>query len=543
MMGKTDRVNPAPYPSRAQKRALVVGNGLAGMLASRALMDLGIPVSVSGAGSESSSLYCAAPDFDFDAYVESVRDNLKDFEILECTGIPRISRDGSEFVADLGKGRQERFGCVILAPAVSMTPLPEEIPEGMESLAPRTDSNQGAACLYVLDWVLKTDPGVGMTAIKQALQNAEAGGRSFVLMKHAPVAHLFGESLYEHAKRAGVRFLRFRGEHPEIKIDPEENGSEGKFRITIKDIGDGSEELVVRAHRILAAGAPDGSSVPDAARDIVAGDMDEQGFLLSSSVHCHSGRSFTNGVFAVGEAAGGTDLIRVAAQAASAAVRAKAWMIRADAMKDSETVSFTEDCIRCLTCTRICPHAAFAYSTAPARSAVSASAAACRECGVCVAECPRLVLDLVSFPDLGMVSFLEEVKKLGPSSPVVVYGCQRSASRAVGHLTLPNDVLFCSVPCAGRVSEALLWATLEAGAAGILVAGCHPGNCASSSGTDWARARAESVLEKLGLPSGIPAPIGYVTVAANEAARFGRTIAEFCESLARENEREALTGK
>ncbi len=513
------------------------------MLACRALIDLGITVSVCGAGSESSALYCAAPDFDLDTYVESIRANLKDVEIVECNGIPRISRDGSEFVADFGRGRQERFGCVILAPAVSMTPLSGEMPEGMESLSPGKASDHGTTCLFVLDYGLRTDPGVGMTAIRQALENVEAGGRSFVLMKHAPVAHLFGESLFEQAKRSGVRFLRFRGEYPEIKIDPDESGLEGKLRVTIKGLGDGNEELVVSSDRILAAGAPDGSSVPEAARDIAARDIDENGFLLSSSVHCHSGRSFTNGVFAVGEAVGSTDLIRVAARAASAAVQAKAWMIRAEVMRDSETVSFTEDCIRCLTCTRICPHAAFAYNTAPARSTVSASAAACQECGVCVAECPRLVLDLVSFPDLGMVSFLDEVKKLGPSSPVVVYGCQRSAGRAVGNVTLPRDVLFCSVPCAGRVSEALLWATLEAGASGILVAGCHHGNCASSTGTDWARARTESVLEKLGLPAGIPAPIGYVTAAANEAARFGRSIAEFRESLARENEREALTGK
>ncbi len=59
-------------------------------------------------------------------------------------------------------------------------------------------------------------------------------------------------------------------------------------------------------------------------------------------------------------------------------------------------------------------------------------------------------------------------------------------------IELPAGVLFFPVPCAGRVSESILWATLAAGAKGVLAIGCHHGNCASQNGTDWAVAsRAE----------------------------------------------------
>lgn len=535
MMAEIKRESSTPAGETRDRQALVVGTGPAGLMVSRALIDLGIAVSICDVAGSSSSPYCAAPGFDIEAYLESLEKDPTGVEMLEPSGIPKVHRDGTGFVADLGNGRRERFGCVVLTPGVSMIPLSGDLPAGIESISPGSMMGPGRECLFLLDYgPRRTDPAVGMTAIKQAIENHEAGGRSIVLMRHAQVAHLFGESLYEHAKRSGVRFVRFGDQLPVIEAEPGEDGRDGRFRVTMSEPVAGVEELVIWADRVLAAGRPDGSSVPQAAGDIASGDVDEEGFLLSSSVHCHSGRSFTNGVFAVGEAVGGMDFIRIAAQAASAAVRARAWMIRAEEMKDSEAVSFTDDCIRCLTCTRICPHAALAYNLAPARSTIEASAAACGECGVCVAECPRLVLDLVSFPDPDMASFLEGVRA-GGTKPVVVYGCRRSAGRAAAGLKLPKDALFRSVPCAGRVSEALLWATFEAGASGILVAGCHHGNCASDTGTDWARARTESVVEKLAFPSGIPLPLGYVTVAANEGARFGRIVAEFGESIATEN--------
>lgn len=540
-MAKTDRESSSPTIGKRERRALVVGTGLAGLMASRALIDVGIAVSMCDTGRANSFPHCAEPGYELEVYVRSLRESAKGAEILEWKGIPRVYRNGSGFLAELGNGRREQFGCVFLTPDVAMIPSIRELPEGIELISPGSLPSPGDSCLFVLDYHTRTDPGVGMTAIKLALENVEAGGRSNVLMQHAPVAHMFGESQYERAKRAGVRFFRFGEKPPAIEQTSEGNGETGSFRVAVEDLIEGSE-LVAKCDRVFVAGSPAGSSVPEQARDIASRDIDEAGFLLSSSVHCHSGRSFTNGVFAVGEAVGSMDLIRIASQAASAAVQARAWIIRTESMEKSETVSFTEDCIRCLTCSRICPHAAFSYKGASARSLVSASAAACRECGVCVAECPRLVLDLVSFPDLGMVSFLEDVKKARGKKPVVVYGCQRSAGRAVSHSSLPNDTLFCSVPCAGRVSEALLWATLEAGASGILVAGCHHGNCASSTGTDWARARVESVVEKLGVTTGLTAPIGHVNVAANEGARFGRIVAEFCESLEMQSKGKAIGG-
>ncbi len=200
--------------------------------------------------------------------------------------------------------------------------------------------------------------------------------------------------------------------------------------------------------------------------------------------------------------------MRVAAQAASAAVKARAWMLLASRRNGDEMVSVTQECIRCLTCYRICPHSAFFVGRGGSRSTVQASAAICQECGLCVSECPRLALDLNAFPEHDVVSFLAEARK-GQTEPIVIYGCQRSAGRAMSQVILPPGVLFFPVPCAGRISESILWATLAAGVKGVLTIGCHRGNCASQTGTDWAIGRVRSVLGKLNLPQSFALKLEY----------------------------------
>ena len=206
-------------------------------------------------------------------------------------------------------------------------------------------------------------------------------------------------------------------------------------------------------------------------------------------------------------------------------------MLHASAEQERDTVSSTEECIRCLTCLRICPHTAMHLSASAARSTYGAVAGLCQECGICVAECPRLVLDLTSFPEAAIRSFVEEVKRVQDSRPIVVYGCARSAGRAAAQIKMPQGILFFSVPCAGRVSETVLWATLAAGARGVLVVGCHHGNCSSESGTDWARARVESTAEKLGDGQAVDVPVKFAALAAIEPSRFCRIINEFASSL------------
>ncbi len=517
------------YSESDMHPVLVVGNGLSAMISAKTLVDLGLSVTMVKIGSEKSRLYCPSCGSDFHDYLGWVSKSMDRVEVYEFPTLPEIRRQGCYFYADFGSGQGDLYGCLFLAPGTELLPLATSLPQGVQPLSSERFSGAARGIGFLLDYGCGSPPAAGMAAIVQAIENKAAGGESYVIFQHAPVAHLFGESLYDQAKRAGVQFFRFGEKLPLVKrISGDDDG--GKFEISLSDDIERGEEVILSCDKILAAQGPDPASVPAALSEILENDLDAEGFLLSDSIHCHSGRSFINGIFAVGEVTGETDLVRVAAQAASAAVKARAWMIRASQRKDEETISVADECVRCLTCYRICPHSAIALARGAARSNVQISAPICQECGICASECPRFALDLNSYPEQKVAAFLAEMNKTSSAS-VVIYGCQRSAGRAVSEIDLPPEVLFFPVPCAGRISESILWATLAAGAAGVLAIGCHHGNCASQTGTDWAKARVQSFVSGPDAFNGFANKMGYATIAANEPARLNRIIKEFCSSL------------
>jgi len=508
---------------------LVIGGGISGMMTAKAMSELGLSVIMVKVDSQPSRLYCPDDRLDLEEYSRSLSESMNSIEVHELPALPEIRREGFGFYSDFGSSEPRLYGCLILTSGIKLEGLSSDLPQDVGLVAPESSSGNGRRIGFLLDYGPRSNPAAGMAAIRQAIENKKAGGESFVIFQHAPVSHLFGESLYDLAKRVGVQFYRFGEKLPLVERASVDNPDE-KFLITLQDVIETGENVSLDCDEILAAHGHDPASVPPVFREVCGNDSDADGFLLSDSIHCHSGRSFRNGIFAVGEVTGETDLVRVAAQAASAAVNARAWMMSASLRKDDETVSVSQECIRCLTCYRICPHSAFSVGRGASRSTVQASAAICRECGICVSECPRLALDLNSSPEGDVASFLAEAGK-GQSEPIVLYGCQRSAGRIMSLIELPEGVLFFPVPCAGRVSESILWATLAAGAKGVLTIGCHHGNCASQNGTDWAVARVQSVVEKLNLPQGFAPRVGYASIAANEPARLNRVVNQFCSSL------------
>jgi len=513
---------------------VVIGNGLSGMVAARALASVGIHATVVGVREEDSRLYSPHGSASRAEWIESLSQPTDGVELLDLENLPRVERDGYGFSADFGHLGLRRYGCLVLTGAAALKPLGANLPERVGIVTPEALAGIPERIGFLLDYGLRSDPSTAMTALQQAVENNAAGGSSFVVFRHAPVAHLFGESLYDSAKSRGVQFYRFGEILPSIESLAGDGGQARGFRITFQDVIEQGESLILDCDRILAAQAPDPSSISRHLLRWIGEDVDGEGFLLTDSIHCHSGRSFRNGIYAVGEVTGELDLIRVSAQAAAAAAKARAWMMRASRREGTETAAFTDQCVRCLTCYRICPHDAISFAGEPARSKFHAVGPICEECGICASACPRNVIDLVSSSEKGVEELLARVAETRHDNPLVVYGCRRSAGRLAAEMELPRAVRFFPVPCAGRVSEAMLWETMASGARGVLVVGCHHGNCASHTGTDWAARRVSVVAEGLA-QIGWPGTVSMARVAANEPARFGRIIEAFGRSTGKKD--------
>jgi coenzyme F420-reducing hydrogenase delta subunit len=80
------------------------------------------------------------------------------------------------------------------------------------------------------------------------------------------------------------------------------------------------------------------------------------------------------------------------------------------------------------------------------------------------------------------------------------------------------------VPCSGRVDPLYIIKALKEGADGVLVAGCHPGDCHYISGNLVARrkfAMLRSFLEYAGIE---PERVQFSWVSASEGGRFASLI-------------------
>jgi F420-non-reducing hydrogenase iron-sulfur subunit len=98
-------------------------------------------------------------------------------------------------------------------------------------------------------------------------------------------------------------------------------------------------------------------------------------------------------------------------------------------------------------------------------------------------------------------------------------------------LEIPVSLSVIRVMCSGRVDAVLVATALLHGADGVLVAGCHPGDCHYRKGNYYARRRfalLKKTFETLGLDS---ERFMLAWVSASEGQRFKEVATEFTEQI------------
>ncbi len=96
----------------------------------------------------------------------------------------------------------------------------------------------------------------------------------------------------------------------------------------------------------------------------------------------------------------------------------------------------------------------------------------------------------------------------------------------VSRIQYPPNVRIVRVPCSGRVNPMYIIKSLQSGADGVLVSGCHPGDCHYISGNQYARRRfalLKSLLESVGIE---PGRVHFSWVSAAEGEKFSRVVGD-----------------
>ena len=101
----------------------------------------------------------------------------------------------------------------------------------------------------------------------------------------------------------------------------------------------------------------------------------------------------------------------------------------------------------------------------------------------------------------------------------------------VSRLQYPPNIRIVKVPCSGRINPFYILKSLQQGADGVWVSGCHPGDCHYLSGNYFARRRfaiLKRLLEYVGLEEG---RVHFSWVSAGEGQKFADVATEVTESV------------
>lgn len=98
-------------------------------------------------------------------------------------------------------------------------------------------------------------------------------------------------------------------------------------------------------------------------------------------------------------------------------------------------------------------------------------------------------------------------------------------------LSYPPNIRIVRVPCSGRVDPLFVARAFKEGADGVLVLGCHPGDCHYSDGNYYARRRFAVMHELLQFLGYERERVRLDWVSASEGAKFAKVVGQFTETV------------
>ncbi len=95
----------------------------------------------------------------------------------------------------------------------------------------------------------------------------------------------------------------------------------------------------------------------------------------------------------------------------------------------------------------------------------------------------------------------------------------------------PPNIKSIRVMCSGRVDPVFILEALKKGADGVLVAGCHPGDCHYQSGNYKTNRRIKLLKKLLSEMAVDPKRVRFEYVSASEGQKFAQIVTEFVDEL------------
>ncbi|MEM2336196.1 MAG: CoB-CoM heterodisulfide reductase HdrA2 [Candidatus Bathyarchaeia archaeon] len=331
------------------------------------------------------------------------------------------------------------------------------------------------------------------------------------------------EDLYKRAKKEGVIFIR--GLPAEIIED--------KKTRNLWLIGENTllkESYKMNFDMVILSVGLEPRKDSEVIQRLLTLSRTQDGFFMEAHPKLRPVDAATGGIFFAGCAEAPKDIKDSVTQASAAAARAGILMANGKVTVEAITpILDVEKCKACGLCTKVCPYNAITLNKELKR--IEIVEAACRGCGTCAAECPSDALTQNHFTDEQIIAQIDAVTEYDADKKIVAFCCNWCAYAGadfagVSRMQYPPNVRIIRTMCSGRVAPKFVERAFARGAAAVLVAGCHPGDCHYINANYHTQRRVERLWKKMEQNGLRKERLQLLWVSAAEGERFASKIYE-----------------
>ncbi|UCH89179.1 MAG: hydrogenase iron-sulfur subunit [Thermoplasmata archaeon] len=381
-----------------------------------------------------------------------------------------------------------------------------------------------------------------MTAIKNAIYLKEEFGIGVNILHNE--IRVYGddyEALYRKAQEIGVHFNRF-GENNKPNVI-NENG-----KLTVEMFNEGLSRVEEYPADLIVLSTPM-VNIPEAEElsKMLKVPLGQDRFFFEAHVKLRPLDFATDGIYLCGTAHAPATIPEAIAQGYGAASRASIPLTRGYVQVEAITSYVDENkCRGCGKCVEVCEYKALELiKLDTGREVTRSNEVLCKGCGTCATTCCNGAISMKHFSSEQIISMIEAaltepalVKPLTNGfKPNIIAFCCNWCSYAgadlagVSRFQYPPNVRIIRVMCSGRIEPNFVFKAFEKGADGVLVTGCHIGDCHYISGNQKAEDRmnmVRNIVHMLGLEKD---RFGLVWISASEGQKFAELMTDFISKI------------
>lgn len=372
-------------------------------------------------------------------------------------------------------------------------------------------------------------------AIKNALTIKQQNKDTNVFVLYRDIrTYGLTENYYRKARDAGVIFIRFELDKKPVVSRKQVPENTDVLEVTVTDPVLGHQLVIDTDLLVLSAGI-----IPEDNRKLaqmLKVPLNEDGFFLEAHSKIRPVDFATDGIFLCGLAHSPQTINESITQAYATVSRACTFLSKQSIEAVGTIATINQDrCIACLNCAAVCEYNAIAT----VQSQVNVNPLLCKGCGTCAVECPAMAITMHHFTDDQLSSMIQtalnpEYNKNEPNA--LAFFCTWCAYAGadlagVSRFQYPPSIKIIRVMCSGRIDEKYILQALLLGADGVLIGGCHHGDCHYSSGNLKAEKRVHNVQQWLKHAGVDPSRLRLEWISAGEGRKLAEVMTDFTHQL------------